>query len=574
MEKENKIQFIIQPNLYQISLQINQKLAFKIYESTKYINFIQNLKVFFSIEEKDIKIQRREEISISKELENMIPITLLVETFDFIFIKGVKYLVEIQIQNPSQEDKDQNLLFTIQEFDHNIFQKTLNWKMIKSQSIKKTKFCQKGGIVSVFGKINSGKSRLLLEFLSDERLFENQTLKTPFVGYQDHSMTTHNTYLFEREVKDKDSLMNIKCIDIEGISGASISVRRKNVTYQIAKLIYSISDVILVVTSIENARETIDLLFEGVKNVELKEKPEIILCINQINGNEKDKENFEKGLNQMTSISFSFHKYVWIPSCIDNGELFQKKIKQLNDEIFNSLKKQSKLKKQHLLPQNWFSFVKKVVYKSNEDVFDILGKMKQHPYQMAIYLFDHLFNSNNLSYYMSCLICSKFMALKKVTSLYERKRLVTYFKTKVPKKFDYFYLEIDFTGILDLYYHQYMNKSEDEVFLLLQVLMQGNYSLKQILFEIDEELKFLKVWKIRDEEAGKFYNKLTNYSNFDSKCSVCIENMSEIFLYKCKHFICKECCKEMKSIHQSFCPICKKEILIDVEYVIFVFLMF
>lgn len=87
---------------------------------------------------------------------------------------------------------------------------------------------------------------------------------------------------------------------------------------------------ILVVTSLENARETVDLLFEGVKNIDLKYKPEIILCINQINGDEKDKETFEQNLNQMTSIQFSFHKYVWIPSCIDNGVLFQKKIHQLN----------------------------------------------------------------------------------------------------------------------------------------------------------------------------------------------------------------------------------------------------
>lgn len=227
------------------------------------------------------------------------------------------------------------------------------------------------------------------------------------------------------------------------------------------------------------------------------------------------------------------------------------------------------MKKEHFAPNNWFSFVKKLVYKSNEDVFDILGEIKQHPYQLAISLFNNLFTSGHLSFFMSCLICCKFLALKKLSSLYERKRFIDYLKQKIPKKNDYFYLEIDMLAIIDLYYHKHMNRTEDEVFLLLQHLVLGNYTLKQLLFEIDEELKFLKVWKIRDEESSKFYNKLPHFGTFDSKCTVCLENFSEIFLYKCKHFICKECYKEMKSINQPDCPICKKKVLIELEYVIF-----
>jgi hypothetical protein len=104
------------------------------------------------------------------------------------------------------------------------------------------------------------------------------------------------------------------------------------------RLIYAISDIVIYVSTSPSNYDSLKSIFEVSKQVEIRNKPVLILICNKLTedlDDEKLKVDWEKILEKDSTIKmnekdFELIEYVSIPSCLVHDKSFEKKISTTN----------------------------------------------------------------------------------------------------------------------------------------------------------------------------------------------------------------------------------------------------
>lgn len=495
----------------------------------------------------------------------MFPLVLVLLTEEITSLSILQETYSVVWSNSRQIDGiNESKFLEFDEFDPFPIQKPLVWH--RDEQIPK-----KVHVVSVFGEIHSGKSRILYEFMRDSNIFSQKKKNMSLIEHEGNPEgTTRDVLCYDVDttsnVREKYDVQAVKCLDVEGTGYGVHSLRRKRFVQMYAHFMYSVSDIVLVVCNASTCKHTLDLLFESVSHIELREKPELFLILN--NELEKNSDLSSLSLKDLRIPQFSRYKFIWIPSCLTDPLIFREKVASLNQEIIESLGYQNSVKKNSVFNgHTWYDFADRILKTPELEVYDIVDEFVLTTNRIISEIFYSYFTNGKISFFSAIVVCCKYFAIKKEISFIERKKTIEFFMKRIPKVLNYSNFNMDLVYILDHFHRIHFTESMEETVASLVSLTNAKKSLKEILNGMDQESTLLKNWRISEQEAISLFPANFRPIQSDSWCPLCFENYCSVFYYKCKHLICQDCDKKVCTLgYINKCVICLKEIQSRVNY--------
>eukprot|EP01080_Neovahlkampfia_damariscottae_P003542 gene3542-6277_t len=588
MEKNKTKNFVFRQNpiLHKLLIQFKtekEKYEFTVHEDTIIFDFLEQIiKVIKNETEltlEDIKIKNLDGTLVSETYYESFPISLILTTINEICLGDLSFQIKFVIDRNSMDNKTVEESKMIYFDEHNDCK--LMFTSICDEKKKKSSNIEKPYIISTFGKAKIGKSRIISELLSDEIIFQKEKNFPDIGSDNDEVSKTKDIHLFERKTKEKfnkQGIENIKFIDIESFDAQyqnlseKIIKQRRNINRVIMpKLLYSFSDIILLIIEKDDFGmndETINILLDAARKIEIPHFPELIIILNK---EHIDSENIiDVDLKQFYSTNLKIFEELFrsikifeLPISQINGEYFDKKIHELNLEIIENLKEFPNTK--NFCEKDWFKYVEALIQNSSqlENNFRFQNQIKEHNYQKAIRLF-HSFKENdtNQGYLHSFVISCKYLILQNNFSFIQWKKFLENLISKKPSKrnlnetLDDSTLFVDFKMILEQYKNKYGNQNDSSILKgeYLKLVSSKN-NILELLKEINLDEKLLKKWKLLDNHFSKIEKQFP-----ENLCTICQENKNQVFYFKCKHMLCMNCHQRLNQNISDECLFCHKKI--------------
>jgi hypothetical protein len=299
--------------------------------------------------------------------------------------------------------------------------------------------------------------------------------------------------------------------------------------------LYSFSDVIVLI--IENdefnhQNETINLLIDASKKIEMSHFPDLIVVLNktELEENEQKLEDLHSNSIQIFEGLFKSIQIISLPISQIHGDLFDKKIHQLNVKINRLFNPKLKIVEnlieipntKKFTDKDWWNYIEMLVENSKnfENIFDLQNKIKEHDFNKSIRVFNSFKSNDTVEGYLhSFLSCCKYLILKRNLSTIQWKKFLEYLISKKPISANYLLdsnLFVDFKKFLEIYLKKYSKFNDSELNEELFKIVSQENNLKDLLKEIQLDDAFFEKWNLKSNNFVKLKSQCA-----EDLCTIC-----------------------------------------------------